>query len=95
MTTYESKPHSIEAFFIRDMKITPPQWFTRAYQEGDVQVVNNAQSQYIVIYNRDTNEMRKAYVGDWVCRTAKGSVFPLTAEEFDYAFKKSTTAAKL
>lgn len=91
--TYESRPHAIEAFYFQDMKVKPPSWFLDAFKVGDVAVVNNERDKYIVIYNKQRGEMRKAFEGDWICKNSEGTIFPLTNGEFNAAFKKQSRPA--
>ena len=84
MDIYNSKPHSIRAFRVTDMRINPPKWFMDAYHAGGVAVTNNSKDQYVVIYNKDG--VRKAFVGDWVCMNSHGTIFPLSNDEFNNGF---------
>lgn len=82
---FQSVPHEIEAFQFTAGNVKPPKWFNDAYKEGRIQIIINPKQKHIAIYTKDG--MRKAFIGDWVCRNLSGTIFPLTHEEMIRGFK--------
>lgn len=89
---YKSKPHKINAFQFTLENIKKkdlPQWFEDGLVTGLAQITINSKDQYIALYSTDGG-VRKAFIGDWICCSVSGVLFPMPEAEFEADFELDT-----
>lgn len=84
---FVSKPMEIDAFQFTGKDVKPPKWFIHSVTTGKASVTFGAKETYITLY--DGNDIRRAYLNEWICQNETGRIFSLTKEEIDVLYSKA------
>lgn len=84
----KSKPHEIEAFQFVGRETKTPDWFKEEYEKGRAFVtMGEFKGNVPSILVKSKRGTHTAYLEDWVCINAKGTLFVLSNEEIENGFE--------
>ena len=91
---YIAIPHRVKAFLFDSPDAHFPEWFKKYIKTGKASITKIDVDSYITLYT-DPMTVQRVYMGNYIVKNSKGTIFKLSKEEFIDSFvpapEKQTT----